>query len=156
MFDDSGLLRIADVSQTPSSALKRSMTAKYLTSAIQNELITQMQLRDRAEIGFFAEAPLVIDCRADAEALREQLTERQRTDIEQSYASGQLQYVSQLTRPAYEYARRKVTDRINSLIERRSTRCFLSSATGVLGPVSSPISPIRIAPGHSGSTSFYQ
>jgi hypothetical protein len=82
-------------------ALQRDMSATYLVSPFQKALLAQLSEMSRDEEGFFAVVPLVLDCRDDAEAFRNQLIESQRATIAEAYEQGGLEYVSQLARPAY-------------------------------------------------------
>lgn len=103
------------------------MAAGYLISPLQKELLAQLRQISRDREDFFVEAPLVIDCRDDAETFRSQLTDLQRAEIVEACEAGSLKYVSQLARPAREYARSKVEERRRQLDPAawREVRSFL-------------------------------
>lgn len=91
------------------------MTAAYLISPVQRALLARLRQLNRDEECFFVDAPLVIDCRDDAETFRSRLTVTQRARIEMAIACGALVYVSQLARPAYAYARDKLEEQYRQL-----------------------------------------
>lgn len=87
------------------------MTAAYLTSDIQREVRAIMARADCEASAFYAEAPFVIDCRADSASFRAALTERQRDFIVERHAQGGLRYVSELARPGKDYAQAQLRRR---------------------------------------------
>lgn len=91
------------------------MTANYLISDFQKGLLASIEARDREAVDFFVVAPLVIDCRDDAAEYRTAVTDSQRDTILKRFEAGKLQHVSQLLRPAYAYARRKIEERFRLL-----------------------------------------
>jgi hypothetical protein len=70
---------------------------------------------DRGARDFFAMAPIVLDCRGDAENFRRRLTERQLATVSEQYEEGRLRYVSSLHRPPYQYARDQIEERYENL-----------------------------------------
>jgi hypothetical protein len=103
------------------------MAAAYLISPVQRALLARLRDLNRDEERFFVDAPLVIDCRNDAEISRSRLTATQHARIEKAIARGNLIYVSQLARPAYDYARNKLEEQYSQLDAsgRHEVRSFL-------------------------------
>src|SRR3569623_1673513 len=87
------------------------MTARYLRSEFENALLAEIGSVDRSAPDYYVKSPLVINCRDDAKAFSELVTERQRYWIVRDFAAGRLTSVTGLTRPSYLYARAQLRKR---------------------------------------------
>lgn len=102
------------------------MTANYLKSPSQREVEARLDKLECQRSSFGREPLFVIDCRGEADAFREVLSERQLDAISEWHSTGKLKWVADLARPAHELALAALRTRFAALDE--PTRLKLRTA----------------------------
>jgi hypothetical protein len=133
------------------------MTSGYQKSRFQTELERHIAGIDRNAPGFLESAPFVINCLGEAAEFRTRVPPIQQAAIEARHAKGNLSSVSELLRPARDYAMEKLRQRFEDLdpealgqlravlLEWRAGRTKLGRAVDSGVEIILPVSGIRLA-----------